>query len=74
MSIYSFRYWGLKPVRMLVRLLSNVVRLVPGTTYGEAAEMHSGPCSRCVGRALEGRPTDQPAVGDPSETQPEVAY
>ncbi len=44
--------------RMFVRTLSRIVGAVPGTTFGEIADMHDGPCMRCVGKSVEGPPED----------------
>ena len=54
--MYTFRYVLLKPVRFCIRWLARGVGAIPGTTYGEVAEMHTGPCQRCVGRAVQGAP------------------
>lgn len=55
-SAYGARYVLLWPARQAVRVLGLALSKVPGTTYGEIAEMHDGPCSRCVGRALREGP------------------
>ena len=50
-----FRYSTLKPVRWILRSLIKIVASVPGTTYGETAEMAGkGPCGRCVGHSVSG--------------------
>ncbi len=51
---YTIRYNFLWIPRRVIRLMAKVVSAVPGTTFGEVAEMHSGPCSRCVGYAIRG--------------------
>ncbi len=49
------RYSTLKPVRWILRSLIKLVASVPGTTYGERAEMAGkGPCGRCVGHSVGG--------------------
>ena len=50
---YLVRYKVLKPLRLAVFWLAELVSFVPHTTYGEIAEMHRGPCGRCVGRRVE---------------------
>lgn len=40
-------------MRKVVRLLSNFAS-ARAETYGEIAEMHAGPCERCVGYAVTG--------------------
>ena len=49
---YTIRYLCLRPLRLAVRAFAGLVACVPGTTFGEIAEMAPGPCSRCVGYAV----------------------
>ncbi len=60
--IYLMRYRSLWVVRRLVRQLTRLIALVPGTTYGERSEMTDGPCPRCVGRAVTS-PTEEVRTG-----------
>jgi hypothetical protein len=55
---YKTRYQLLRIPRWLVRALSRIVGAVPGTTFGEVADMHDGPCMRCVGKSVEFYPED----------------
>ena len=57
MSKYMLRYRAIQPVRFVLRLAIRAVSLIPGTTFGEYAEMAGrGPCQRCVGHAVEPGP------------------
>lgn len=55
-SGYLIRYYTLLPFRRLILLLVKIVSKVPGTTFGEIAEMSMGPCPRCVGRSVQDFP------------------
>jgi len=54
MTSYMIRERLMWPIRMLILLASRIVGFIPGTTYGEVASMHDGPCRRCVGQAVMG--------------------
>lgn len=51
----------MKLLRHLIKLAVRILSKIPGTTYGEIAEMSDGPSGRCVGRSVHG-PTNLPLV------------
>jgi len=55
---YLVRWYIFAPMRWSIRTLAEIVSCVPGTTNGEVAEMHRGPCQRCVGRSVKGPAVD----------------
>lgn len=54
LNAYLFRWYALRPVRLLLRGGIWLVSRIPGTTNGEVADMGGIPCRRCVGHAVEG--------------------
>lgn len=54
MTSYRLRIFLTWPFRMAILVISQVVACIPGTTYGEVATIHQGPCQRCVGLAVKG--------------------
>ena len=72
MEAYTWRCRFMWLFRKLVYLSAEVIRRVPGTTFGEVASMHRGPCQRCVGRALAFEPVAE-WNGEVFDTMSEVA-
>ena len=54
MNAYTIRYIVVLPFRRIVKAALWLISQIPGTTFGEVAEMSIGPCPRCVGRAIRG--------------------
>ena len=46
-----------KLIRSVVAWLVELTNKYACTTYGDMAELSSGPCARCVGRQVTGPPT-----------------
>jgi hypothetical protein len=40
-------------LRSVARMFNRMIQALACSTYGEVAELHDGPCGRCVGRAVE---------------------
>ena len=45
-------------IRRIVQVINNFIIKTVCVTNGDIAELHPGPCKRCVGRALSDVPSD----------------